>query len=180
MKVTFVTGNANKAKYLSELIGLPLDYESIDSHEIQSLNLKEVGTHKAKQAFKILKKPVLVEDVSLRIHSLGQLPGPFIRWFIEEIGLEQICRLADVSADRSATASCVYVFYDGKTLKSFEGQLAGTIADHPRGSSNFGWNPTFIPDGDRQTLGEMADAKFKTFYLQIKPIVDVRNFLQTP
>jgi inosine/xanthosine triphosphate pyrophosphatase family protein len=72
MNVTFVTGNANKAKYFSELIGMPISYHSVDIHEIQSLDLKEIARHKARLAYEQLKKPVLVEDVSLTINYLTQ------------------------------------------------------------------------------------------------------------
>lgn len=176
-KVIFVTGNANKARYFSELIGMPVDYHSIEGHEIQSLDLKEIAKHKAKLAYKQLKSPVIVEDVSLVINCLGKLPGPFVKWFIEELGLEKICRLVDVDKNRGAVASSVYAYYDGDVLEYFEGSLNGTIADHPRGDSGFGWNPTFIPNGAKQTLGEMDDETFKKYYIQIKPLEQVAEFL---
>ncbi len=178
-KPVFVTGNANKAKYFSELIGLPIEHQAVEGHEIQSLDLREVAEHKARLAYEQIKKPVIVEDVSLVINSMGRLPGPFIKWFIEGLGLEGICRLADVSPDRKAVASSVYAYYDGKILKIFEGSLDGTIASHPRGDSGFGWNPTFIPLSSTQTLGEMDDKNFKKAYLQIKPIKSLREFLQS-
>jgi non-canonical purine NTP pyrophosphatase (RdgB/HAM1 family) len=176
-KVVFVTGNANKAKYFSELIGMPIDYHSIEGHEIQSLDLKEIAKHKAKLAYEQLKRPVIVEDVSLVISCLGKLPGPFIKWFIEELGLEKICRLVDGDKNRRAVASSIYAYFDGEVFKYFEGSLNGTIADNPRGDGSFGWNPTFIPDGAQQTLGEMDDETFKKYYVQIKPLGPLAEFL---
>ncbi|HVO86717.1 MAG TPA: non-canonical purine NTP pyrophosphatase [Candidatus Binatia bacterium] len=177
MNVVFVTGNANKARYFSELIGLPIKHMPADVEEIQSLDLKEVAEHKARSAYKQLKRPVIVEDVAMQVNFLGKLPGPFIKWFIEEIGLEKICRLADASEDRGAIASCVYAYYDGKLLKLLEGSLSGTIAKHPRGAEGFGWNPTFVPEGSEQTLAEMDEPTFKKFYIRIKPIPQLKEFL---
>lgn len=178
-KIVFVTGNANKAKYFSELIGLPIDHHAGEGHEIQSLDLREIAEHKAKLAYAQLGKPVIVEDVSLVINCLGKLPGPFIKWFIEELGLERICRLADADKNRKAVASSVYIYYDGQLLKYFEGSLEGIIADHPSGDSGFGWNPTFIPHYSDKTLAEMDDKTFKEAYLQIKPISEVGEFLSS-
>jgi inosine triphosphate pyrophosphatase len=177
MSVTFVTGNAHKARILEDYLGFPVSHHSVDIHEIQSLDLKEIARHKARLAYEQLKKPVLVEDVSLTINYLGKLPGPYIKWFIEQLGLEKICRLADNDKARKATARCTYAYYDGENFKFFEGSLNGTIADHPRSNSNFGWNPTFIPAGAELTLGEMDDETFKKYYVQIKPIKQVAEFL---
>lgn len=177
--VTFVTGNPHKAKYFSELIGLPIDHHSVDGHEIQSLDLEEIAEHKAKTAFEQLQRPVIVEDVSLVISCLGRLPGPFIRWFVDEAGLEEICRLADPDKGRRAVVSSIYAYFDGKDIKYFRGSLKGKIAQHPKGKDGFGWNPTFIPDGANKTLAMMDDATFKNYYLKIKAISNLGNFLQS-
>lgn len=82
-KLTFITGNAGKAKYLSDYFHFPVDHRKLDLHEIQSLDLKEVVEDKARRAYEIVKSPVLVEDVSLTFSALNSLPGPLIKWFKE-------------------------------------------------------------------------------------------------
>ena len=37
------------------------------------------------------------------------------------------------------------------------GTLAGTIAEVPRGSGGFGYDPVFIPVGETRTVGELGD-----------------------
>ena len=49
-------------------------HEKIDLDEIQSLDLREIVEHKVRQAYEKIKKPVLVEDTSLRFEALGKLP----------------------------------------------------------------------------------------------------------
>ncbi len=179
MNVVFVTGNVNKAKYFSELIGLPIEHQKADIHEIQSLDLMEIVEHKAKEAFEQIKKPVIVEDASVTISTLGKLPGPLIKWFVEEIGLERICRLADIDEDRSATASDAFAYYDGQTLTHFEGSLNGTIAKHPLGNGGYDWDKIFIPHYSKQTLAEMDHEEYKIGHLKIKPILEVKEFLES-
>lgn len=72
--VTFITGNQNKADYLAKYLGFPVAHQKIHLDELQSLSLREIVEHKVKQAYDIIKKPVLVEDVSLEFSALGRLP----------------------------------------------------------------------------------------------------------
>lgn len=177
MNIVYVTGNAGKAKYFSELIGLDIKHYAADTHEIQSLDLEEIIKHKAKEAFDQIKKPIIIEDTSLIINSMGSMPGPLIKWFLDELGTEKICRLTDWDQDRSARAECVFAYYDGTDLKIFKSGLDGTISDTPKGSTGFGWNPIFIPEKTNRTMGEITDSDFKDYYLKIKPIFQVRDFL---
>lgn len=76
-----------------------------------------------------------------------------------------------------AFAACVFGYYDGQTLQLFKSGLNGTIADSPRGSSGFGWDPIFIPEGYSKTRAELTEAEDHKVYLKIKPIEQVREFL---
>lgn len=178
-EVIFVTGNANKARYFSRATGLVVKGYKLDIPEIQSLDLSQIITHKVHSAYDQFKKPVIVEDTSLIILSFGKLPGPFVKWFIEELGLEKICRLADVSEDRRAIARTIYAYYDGQRLEQFDGSLNGRIAEQPKGKGGYGWNPIFIPDSYNKTLGEMSEAEFTEVYRSYKPVVKVAGFLKT-
>lgn len=179
MNVVFITGNQNKADHLARLLGMPIDHKKVDLDEIQSLDLYAITEHKVRQAYELVKKPVLVEDVGLSINAMGRLPGPFIKWFTEEIGLAGICKLADVYQDRTATAACCYGYYDGTDLKLIYSELEGIITTEPRGDAGFGWNPIFIPKGQTLTLGEMSQEQFSQQYALIKPIQEVGVYLRS-
>jgi len=146
MSITFITGNQNKADYLAKYLGLPVDHIKLDLDELQSLDLKTIVEHKVKQAYDIIKKPVIVEDVALECLALGGLPGPFVKFFVEEMPVEDFCALFN-NKNRAAVAKCVFGFYDGQTLKLFEGSLEGVIAEQPAGDNGYGWDRMFIPKG---------------------------------
>ena len=175
--VVYVTGNSHKAEYFSKLAGLDIDHVPADVEEIQSLDAEKVIKAKAIEAYRILKRPVLIEDTSLIITCLNRLPGTFIKWFLEELGQEGLCRLADADPERRAIASCIFAYYDGKDFELIRGSNKGTIALRPQGTSGFGWNVIFIPEGCSITLGEMDETKFEAEYLKIKPMIQVRQFL---
>lgn len=179
-KVTFITGNQDKADFLAKFIGIDIKHKKIELDEIQSLDLHKITEHKARQAYEELKAPVLVEDVSLSINALGRLPGPFIRWFLEELGNEAICHLLDGFDDRSAKAEITYAYFDGQKLEFFDGAVNGKIADRPKGSGGFGWNPIFIPVGASKTYAEMDEKETRQFSLRtIKVYPELKLFLES-
>lgn len=156
-KLTFITGNAAKAKYLSDYFHEPVDHMKLDLHEIQSLDLREVIEDKARRAYEIVKNPVLVEDVSLIFTGLKKLPGPLIKWFLETLGNDGLCKLLSQFEDRGAYAEVMFGICDGKEVHVFSGDKKGTISEIPRGEAGFGWDPIFIPEGYEKTWGEMTD-----------------------
>jgi non-canonical purine NTP pyrophosphatase (RdgB/HAM1 family) len=155
MKLTFITSNATKAAQLGWYLKYPVAHQKLVIPEIQSLDLREVVTHKAKAAYEQIKSPVLVEDFSLVLNTLGKLPGPFIKWFWDEIGPAGVCRMLNDFSDRSAVATVAFGLYDGHDLQIFEGQAKGMIAKSPRGEALFGSDSIFIPDGYTKTWSEM-------------------------
>lgn len=157
MNLTFITGNAGKAKYSADYFHMPIEHKKLDLAEIQSLDLEEVVIDKAKRAYDILKTPVLVEDVSLIFRGLNELPGPLIKWFLESLGNEGLCRLIDNCATRAAFAEVKFAICDENGVHVFSGAMTGNIADAPRGEIGFGWDPVFIPQGFTKTWAEMTD-----------------------
>jgi inosine triphosphate pyrophosphatase len=177
-ELTFITGNQRKADYMARHLGLEIDHQKLDLDEIQSVDLSEIATHKVKQAYELIKKPVIVDDVSLEFSALGGLPGPFIKFFVDHAGLEACSRMLDGFSDRSATAKCVFGYYDGRDLKLFQGGLAGEIAQNPRGENGFGWDKIFIPEGyGGRTRAELTPEEDEATYTTIKPFNELRGFL---
>jgi non-canonical purine NTP pyrophosphatase (RdgB/HAM1 family) len=173
--VTFITGNKNKVEYLEKLLGLKIKHQKVNLDEIQSLNVKEIVEHKVRQAYEILKTPVLVEDVSLEFKELNGLPGPFIKYFVENVSFERMCNL--VKGDRRATARCIFGYYDGDKLELIEGFLNGEVAKEPKGENGYGWDQIFIPEGYSITRAEMNEEDNYKTYMVIKPIEKVKEFL---
>lgn len=157
IELTFITGNANKAAQVAKWIDYPMTHHALDLEEIQSLDLKTIVDHKAKQAFKTLNKPVLVEDVSLEIHALGRLPGPFIKWFIQELDLTGVCKLLDNHKDRSATVRICYGLCENGNVQFFEAEVQGSISKEPKGSG-WGFDNIFTPKSYTITRGQMDEA----------------------
>lgn len=133
----------------------PIAHHKLDLPEIQSLDPHEVAAHKAREAYAQLKCPVLVEDFSVRFAALGALPGPLIKWFLEELKPEGMCKLLNYYETRQAFVQDCFAYYDGGEVQIFDGTLEGSIALEPRGEFGYGTDSIFIPKGWNKTWGEM-------------------------
>lgn len=175
----FITGNQKKADYLARTLGIPLEHKKVELDEIQSVDLDAIVRHKVRQAYGLVGKPVLVEDVSLGFTALDGLPGPFIKFFVEmPDGLEKLCRMADGLKDRSARAECIFGYFDGHEVTLLRGGLEGSIAMHPRGENGFGWDRIFEPEGyGGKTRAELTPSDDAATYASIKPFAKLREFL---
>lgn len=158
--ITFITGNASKAEQLSKYLGTHIAHQKVDLPEIQSLSLSEIIEYKAKAAYAVIKGPVIVDDVSVSFSAMGKLPGPFIKFFLEEMGTDGISKLIAGLDTPAATAEVCIGYYDGEHLEICTGVIQGKISNTPKGSGGFGWDEIFIPDGYQQTRSEMSEEDY--------------------
>lgn len=177
--LTFITGNPHKALFLAKWLGHPIAHHKLDLPEIQSLDLHAVVEHKVRKAYDILKKPVLVEDAALTFTAMGQLPGTFIKWFIEEMGHEGLRKLADGLEHREAIGRVSYGFYDGRELRFFDGKMRGSISRETRGNGGFGFDPIFVNEGSQLTRAELPEAEYVKTSYRTEAIQKLQKFLNT-
>ena len=171
-----VTTNQGKIDEINDILGTDHKVSKIDVPEVQSLDLEEVITAKAKAAYAKIKKPILVTDVSLEIEGLGGLPGPFVKFFLKTLGAEKTVQLVKGSCRTKVTDAVA--IYDGKTLKTFKGSVWGKVIPRSRGKNGFGFDFVFIPSGYDQTYAEMsAELKNKISH-RAKALKKLKKFLE--
>ena len=178
-ELTFITSHAKKAEELALHLDFPVVHHKLDLPEIQSLDPVEVAAAKAKEAHRLLDRPVLVEDYSITFEALGRLPGPLIKWFLQEMQAEGICRLLDNYQTRRATARTCFALCDKEGVHIFEGAIKGIITTAPRGDRGFGMDAIFIPDGATQTWGEMDIEDQITYSLRRIGLKKLETYLRT-
>ncbi len=151
----FVTGNKNKLAEASEILK---DYtvisQDIDLVEIQSDDAEEIVISKSKEAFKLIGKPLFVDDVSFEILALNGFPGPLIKFLLAKIGAAGIADLIAPYENKAVFAVATIGYHDGQQVHVFQGRVQGSIV-LPRGEG-WGFDPIFQPEGSTQTWGEMG------------------------
>lgn len=177
----FITGNQNKADYLSKVLGVNLEHNKLELDEIQSVDPFAVTEHKVRQAYSIMQQPVLIQDTSLIFNSLHGLPGPFVKFFVDaENGLHNLCRILNDFDDRSAYAVVIYGYYDGQNLVYVSGRLNGAISAQPRGDGGFGWDKIFEPEGyGGLTRAELSPELDIETYNKLHNFEGLRAFLKS-
>jgi XTP/dITP diphosphohydrolase len=103
---------------------------------------------------------VLGEDSGLEVAALGGRPGVLSARYAPE-GEEAIAKLLDELRgveDRAARYVCELVALDpdGREVRG-TGVLEGRIAEEPRGSEGFGYDPVFVPEGEERTVAELGN-----------------------
>ena len=167
MEILFATSNKHKfeeakivfAKFNITLIHYPFEYREIrsDSHE-------EIAKDSVTAAYKQCKKPVFVEDSGLSIDSLNGFPGTFSAWAFKKIGNVGILKLMSgttKSNTRSATFVSSIAYHDGDKITTFVGMCEGTITEKLTGQDGFGYDPIFIPQGEKLTFAQSIELKNK-------------------
>jgi len=158
MKLILVTGNKDKFKEVREILGSEFELENtdLDLEEIQEIDPKKIITRKAEDAYKIIQRPLIVEDNSLNITALNGFPGPLIKWVLKTVGNSGLVKMLSSFPDKSAEAIVIFAYTDGVNTKLFKGTVPGRLIDHDRGQNGFGWDMIFIPDGSSKTFAEMS------------------------
>lgn len=190
--VTFVTGNKKKLEEVQRILfddsstnsmGFTLTNAKIDLPELQGDPLS-IAKEKCEAAAKAVDGAVITEDTSLCFKALHDLPGPYIKWFLDKCGHDGLNKMIAAYDDKSAYAQTVVAFCagPGQEVFVFDGRTHGKIVQ-ARGKLDFGWDPIFEPvEGEGKTYAEMtkdqkdrishrsrAFAKLKRFLIEENP-----------
>lgn len=133
--------------------------EALDLPELQSLDLQMVLEAKAREAWRRLRRPLVVEETALELVAFGGFPGPLVKWMLEAMGAAGVARAALALGDGRAAARCALRFQDGDEAVVAEGVTAGTLVLPPAGDAGFGWDPVLVPEGESRTVAELGEAE---------------------
>ena len=107
--------------------------------------------------------PAVADDSGIEVDALGGDPGPRSARFAGPGATDRqnldllIERIRDVpQLARGARYRCVAVcaWPDGREVWA-EAVCEGSLILEPRGSNGFGYDPVFVPEGERRTMAEL-------------------------
>jgi XTP/dITP diphosphohydrolase len=159
--VTFVSRNPGKVREIRDVLrpyGVDVRWTRRTLPEPQAPSLHEVVRSKL-EAVRDLPGLVLVEDSGLFIPSLHGFPGVYSAHFLETWGFDPMFELLRTRS-RRAYFQTVAGLRQGRLVRTFTGEVHGTIAPRARGKGGFGYDPIFIPRGWDRTFAEVpAESK---------------------
>ena len=181
MKIEYVTGNRGKFEEAQLVLhGWDLEQVNLEIIEIQGDRF-EIATAKARDAMRILGKPVIVEDVSLCFNAWNGMPGPYIKDFLQALGPAGLAELILKEKDHGVQAICVVAYVvPGSEPILFEGLTEGIVV-RPRGTLSHGdvsFNSCFQPVGYTQTFGEMTMEEHSRMSMRRSALINLRKYLE--
>ncbi|MFB6194511.1 MAG: non-canonical purine NTP pyrophosphatase, partial [Halobaculum sp.] len=114
--LSYVTTNEGKLtearEYLDAVRGAEYDYT-----EIQAEGLEPIAAHGAREAYRRVGGPVIVDDAGLFVRGFDGFPGPYSAFAQQTLGVETVWRLVrDELDDHRASFRCVLAYCDGESF----------------------------------------------------------------
>jgi XTP/dITP diphosphohydrolase len=152
--VYFITSNSHKYQEVRKMTSLPIFQTPLEYPEIQADTLEAVALYGIEYCHDRVREPCFLEDSGLFIHALSGFPGPYSRYVFETLGCDGILKL--LSEERKAHFESVIAYADESDTKLFIGRVDGRISRTKKGEKGFGFDPIFIPEGEKRTFALMT------------------------
>jgi XTP/dITP diphosphohydrolase len=174
-RVILASSNAGKLAELTVLLA-PLGFELTPQQELGIESPPETGETfldnallKARHAARSHGLPAIADDSGIEVDALGNAPGVRSARFAgagaaaEENLHKLLTQMRDIpAARRGARYRCAIAFVrsaaDADPITA-QGAWEGSIAQAPRGTGGFGYDPIFVPAGDARTAAELAPSE---------------------
>lgn len=170
-RLLVATNNKGKLAELRQmLVGLDVELVSLadlgitDEVEETGSTFVENARLKASGYARMANLPAIADDSGLEVDALDRRPGVLsARYGGAETSFDEKMKMLlaeiDVTSDtdRHARFICSIAIANtsGEIAHVATAKCEGKIANGPRGSGGFGYDPIFIPDGYEQTFGEL-------------------------
>lgn len=167
-RFVFATNNAHKLEEVAAIL----------KDKVKLLSLKEIGCHadipetadtlegnallKARYIFENYHTDCFADDTGLEVEALGGAPGIYSARYAgdghdSEANMQKLLHNLEGVENRKAQFRTVFaLIIDGKE-HLFEGIIRGEIISNRKGTSGFGYDPIFVPEGYTQTFAEMGN-----------------------
>lgn len=188
-KLIFSTNNEHK---LEEVRGILEPYYRI-------LSLKDIGDDtdipetgdtlednamiKADYLWNTYHLNCFADDTGLEVEALDNAPGVYSARYAGEQknsadNVAKLLKELEGKENRKARfRTVIALILDGKRY-IFEGKIEGAIIESPRGTSGFGYDPVFMPDGYDKTFAELTLADKNEISHRARAVQQLALFLR--
>ena len=171
-KLLLATNNPGKFRELKEILPKKIKYfkpkdfrlrEPIENGKTFKSNAKIKSLYAAKRTGLIC----ISDDSGLEVDALRKKPGIYsARWAGPkknfDIAIKKVFNLLNKKKKLNSKARFIcaisIAFPDGKSFE-FQGKVEGYISFPARGKNGFGYDPIFIPKGEKKTFAQIGKLK---------------------
>ena len=164
----FATNNSHKLEEVKDILG----------NKIELLSMKEIGCFddipetddtlegnallKARYIYKHFHVDCFADDTGLEVEALNGAPGVYSARYAgeghnSEANMKKLLLELEGIENRKARFRTVFALIINGKEHLFEGIIKGEIVRNRKGTSGFGYDPIFVPEGYSHTFAEMGN-----------------------
>ena len=164
----FATNNSHKLEEVKDILG----------NKIELLSMKEIGCFddipetentlegnallKARYIYKHFHVDCFADDTGLEVEALNGAPGVYSALYAgeghnSEANMKKLLLELEGIENRKARFRTVFALIINGKEHLFEGIIKGEIVRNRKGTSGFGYDPIFVPEGYSHTFAEMGN-----------------------
>ena len=163
-RLLLATRNAHKVREFGRLLpGLELDSlpDGVDTPPETGATYADNALIKARAAAGATGRAAIADDSGVEAEALGGRPGVRSARFAgaEASDGENLAKLRREAPPGSRLEYVCVIAHvaPGGEETLFYGRCSGTMAAEGAGTRGFGYDPVFVPDGERRTMAELGD-----------------------
>lgn len=172
MKIVFATNNSHKLEEIRQILGAGIEVLSLadigchDDIPETAPTLEGNAVMKARYVYDRYGTPCFADDTGLEVDALDGAPGVYSARYAggkghdSEANMSKLLHEMEGMQDRRArfrTVIALIELKDGLPVQhTFEGRIEGTISQERKGSSGFGYDPIFVPEGYERSFAELG------------------------
>lgn len=166
-KFVFATNNAHKLEEVSAILGSKVELLSMKDIDCRvdipetADTLEGNALIKARYIFENYHVDCFADDTGLEVEALNGAPGVYSARYAgnahnSEANMKKLLQDMEGMENRKARFRTVFALIINGKEHLFEGIVRGEITKNRRGTTGFGYDPIFIPEGYTQTYAEMG------------------------
>ncbi len=167
MKLVFASNNQNKLEEIKAILPEHVQLLSLSdvnfNTEIEETGdtFEENAALKAQAVFNATGLPCFADDSGLIVEALNGQPGVKSARYAGEppnhqANINLLLKSLEGIENRKASFKTVICYKDKTGIRFFDGEVIGQITQSAKGTSGFGYDPVFIPNGYELTFAEMT------------------------
>jgi XTP/dITP diphosphohydrolase len=191
MRICLATNNVHKVEEIQAAVGTDFPLISLSDigckEELPETQDTISGNsfQKAEYVFHHYKTPALADDSGLEVPALNGEPGVDSahyagpqRSYNDNMNL-LLKKMEGVTNRKACFKTVLTLMLSEKEVHQFTGTLEGIILAEKRGSSGFGYDPLFLPDGSDKTIAEITLEEKNKISHRGKAVQKLVDFLRT-
>ena len=190
-KLVFATNNAHKLEEISAILGDKVEILSLKDIHCQvdipetADTLEGNSLLKAQYIREHYGMDCFADDTGLEVEALNGAPGVYSARYAggegheSEANMRRLQKELEEKENRKPRVPPVIALILNGEVHQFEGTVEGHILREKRGSSGFGYDPVFVPEGYTESFAELGEEIKNQISHRARAVQKLAEFLKT-